>query len=199
MRVAHAELQALPLDAHAILADVPLADVSAIDLEGGGAGRTLADLAALMPIDALMQTNIVTRALFGLRSWLGRVLGWDRSAHDRAEDSYLARVSDALRARSQVPPGRMEGPFRLLFRLEQESLSEIRNATVHAFLCAALLERPGGYRLYWGVYVKPISRLTPLYMALIEPFRRFVVYPAMLRQLRRAWASRYRDRARDPR
>jgi len=197
MRVAPAELQALPLEAHAILADVPLEDVSAIDLDGGGAGRTLADVAALMPMDALMQTNLMTRALFGLRSRLGRLFGWDRPAHDRAEDSYLARLSGALRARSQVAPGQKEGPFRLLYRLEQESLSEIRNATVHAFLCAALHERSGGYRLYWGIYVKPISRLTPVYMALIAPFRRFLVYPAMLRRLRRAWASRYRDRPRD--
>ncbi len=191
MRVPPAELQALPLEAHAILADVPLQDVSAIDLPGGGAGRTLRDVHALISTRGLIQTNTITRALFGLRFWLGRVFGWDRPEHDRAEDSYLARVSEALRARSQVTPGTMERGFRLLYRLEQESLSEIRNATVHAFLCAALRERPGGYRLYWGIYVEPTSRLTPVYMALIEPFRRFVVYPAMFRRLRNAWTARY--------
>jgi hypothetical protein len=31
----------------------------------------------------------------------------------------------------------------------------------------------------------------PIYMALIEPFRRFIVYPALLRRLRRAWSERY--------
>jgi hypothetical protein len=85
----------------------------------------------------------------------------------------------------------MEGGFRLLYLVEQESLAEIRNATVHAFLSTALVERPSGYRLYWAVYVKPSSWLTPLYMALIEPFRRFIVYPAMLGRVRRAWTSRY--------
>jgi hypothetical protein len=54
-----------------------------------------------------------------------------------------------------------------------------------------LCPRPGGYRLYWGVYVKKTSWLTPLYMALIEPFRRFVVYPTLFRQIRRAWMDRY--------
>jgi len=29
-----------------------------------------------------------------------------------------------------------------------------------------------------AVYVKPVTRLTPLYVALIDPFRRFIVYPA---------------------
>jgi hypothetical protein len=28
-------------------------------------------------------------------------------------------------------------------------------------------------------------------MALIEPFRRFIVYPAMLGRIRRAWTARY--------
>jgi hypothetical protein len=91
-----------------------------------------------------------------------------------------------------VQPGTIEGGFRLLYLVEQESLAEIRNATVHAFLCAALRARPGGYRLYWAVYVKPSSWLTPVYMALIEPFRRFIVYPAMLGRVRRAWTARYR-------
>jgi len=70
--------------------------------------------------------------------------------------------------------------------------AEIRNATVHAFLCTALREGPSGYRLYWAVYVKPTSWLTPLYMMLIEPFRRFIVYPAMLGRVRSAWSALYR-------
>jgi hypothetical protein len=41
------------------------------------------------------------------------------------------------------------------------------------------------------VYVEPTSWLTPVYMALIEPFRRFVVYPSLLGGVTRAWAERY--------
>jgi hypothetical protein len=190
-RVTPAEYRALPLEAHAVLEGVPLQDVTAIDLPGGGGGRTIADVRALLPPGGLLAANPLARALFGLRLWLGRLFGWDNPRHDRAEASYLARVSESLRARSEAPPGTMEGGFRLLYLLGQESLSEIRNATVHAFLCAALREQPDGYRLYWGIYVKPVSRLTPLYMALIEPFRRFVVYPAIFRRLRRAWIERY--------
>jgi hypothetical protein len=33
--------------------------------------------------------------------------------------------------------------------------------------------------------------LMPVYMALIEPFRRFLVYPAMLGNLRAAWVAAY--------
>jgi hypothetical protein len=123
------------------------------------------------------------------------VFGWDRPEHDGMGASYLPRVSEALRARSVAPPGTMEAGFRLLYLLRSESLAEIRNATVHAFLCSALCERPGGYRLYWGVYVKPTSWLTPFYMALIEPFRRFIVYPALFGRIRREWIARYQPLA----
>ena len=47
----------------------------------------------------------------------------------------------------------------------------------------------GGYRLYWAIYVENVSAFTPLYMAAIEPFRRFVVYPATLAAIRMAWTS----------
>jgi hypothetical protein len=85
-----------------------------------------------------------------------------------------------------LSPGTADGPFRLLYVLERESLEEVRNATVHAFLCWALNQTSDGYRLYWGVYVKPVSWLTPVYMGIIEPFRRFVVYPSIFRAIRRA-------------
>jgi hypothetical protein len=190
-RVPLAEFRALPLEVHALLQDVPLRDVSAIDLPGGGPSRTLSDIRALIPSGGLLRANPVTRALFDLRLWLGRVFGWDRPELDGAETSYLPRVSEALRARSSVAPGTMEEGFRLLYLLGGESLAEIRNATVHAFLCAALRPSPDGYRLYWGIYAKRTAWLTPIYMALIEPFRRFLVYPAMFARLRRAWIARY--------
>jgi hypothetical protein len=186
-----AEFRALPLEAHAILRDVPLQDVTAVDLPGGGTGRTVADVRALVPQEGMFAASRVTRALFALRLWLGRRLGWDDRAHDRAEASFLPRVSQAVQARSSIPPGTVEGGFRLLYLLEGEALSEIRNATVHAFLCVALRPTTAGYRLYWGVYVRPTSWLTPLYMAAIEPFRRFLVYPAILGQVRRAWIAHY--------
>jgi len=58
-----------------------------------------------------------------------------------------------------------------------------------AFSCMALRTQPGGYRLYWAIYVESVSTFTPSYMTLIEPFRRFVVYPAMLREIRASWAQ----------
>jgi hypothetical protein len=188
LRVDPAEYLALDLEAHALLQGVPLRDVSAVDLPGGGPDRTVADAKRLL-FAGERRPGLPTRALFGLRFFLGRVFGWDTPPDPRTYSD--ARLSDDLRRRSLVAPGTRDGLFRLLYELPRESLGEIRNATVHGFLCTALVPRAGGYRFYFAVYVEPVSRFTPLYMAAIEPFRRFIVYPALLSRLRSAWEFAY--------
>ena len=198
MRVPREQFRSLSLEVHSILSDVPLHDVTAVDLPGGGAGRTMADVRALMARANVRAANPLVRGLFALRALLGRLCGWDAARHTHPETSFIHRLSSDITRRSALPPGARDGPFRVLYVLERESLAEVRNATVHAFLASVLTETPSGYRLYWAVYVQPVSRLTPLYMALIEPFRRYIVYPAILRRIRSAWEERY-TRPLDPR
>jgi hypothetical protein len=126
--------------------------------------------------------------LFGLRAWLGRLLDWDREPPQASQESFLQRLSPADRECSLVAPGTPEGPFRVLFVSPREAISEIQNSAVHAFSVFALAERASGYRLYWSIYVKPVGRITSLYMRLIDPFRRVIIYPAVLRHIRAAWA-----------
>ena len=191
MRVKATDFQKLDLRCHALLSDAPLHDVWAIPLNGGGPGRNIQDARAIVFGDRRPSTNPAVRGLFALRFALGRALGWDHERHDPLGASYVHRLADADRSKSQVPPGTREGPFRVLYVLGNEALSELRNATVHAFLALALMPRPGGYTLYMAVYVKPVSRFTTLYMALIDPFRRLVVYPALGRHAQRRWSHTY--------
>ena len=191
MRVKATDFQKLDLRCHALLSDAPLHDVWAIPLNGGGPGRNIQDARAIVFGDRRPSTNLAVRGLFALRFALGRALGWDDERHDPLGASYVHRLADADRSKSQVPPGTREGPFRVLYVLGNEALSELRNATVHAFLALALTPRPGGYTLYMAVYVKPVSRFTTLYMALIDPFRRLVVYPALGRHAQRRWSHTY--------
>ena len=193
MRISADEFNKLDLDVHSFLRDVPLHDVSAVDLPGGGAGRTVSDLGPLLSPERTASTGFLVQALLSVRLLLGRMLGWDRDVNRHPEESYVRRLTDEQRARSLVPPSTAHGPFQVLYEFPLESLSEIRNATVHAFSCMVLRPADSGYRFYWAVYVKPVSRLTPVYMALIEPFRRFIVYPTILRRLRSSWASTYAD------
>jgi uncharacterized protein DUF2867 len=190
MRVKPADFQRLNLRCHALLSDVPLHDVWAIPLTGGGPGRSIQDARAILFGDR-RPSNFAVRGLFALRSALGRAFGWDDERHDPPSMSYVHRLADADRSQSQVPPGTREGPFRVLYVLGNEALSELRNATVHAFLALALTPSPGGYTLYLAVYVKPVSRFTTLYMALIDPFRRLLVYPALGRHAQQRWSRTY--------
>jgi hypothetical protein len=191
MRVKPAEFQKLNLRCHALLSDVPLHDVWAIPLTGGGPGRSVREARAILFGDSVRQLNFAVRGLFALRSALGRAFGWDAERHDPPGVSYIHRLAEADRPQSQPPPGTREGPFRVLYVFGDEALSELRNATVHAFLALALTPSPGGYTLYLAIYVKPVSRFTSLYMALIDPFRRLVVYPALGRYAQQRWSRTY--------
>ena len=191
MRVDRAAFRQLDLRCHALLADVPLHDVWAIPLDDGGPDRTMNDVRALMLSDRRPRTNVAVRALFALRWWLGRVFGWDREQHDPQGESYVHRLTDVDRAESYIPTGTRDGRFRVLYVFRDEALSEIRNSTVHGFLASALVRRETGYVLYVGVYVKAVSRFTAFYMALIDPFRRFVVYPGLVRTVQQGWQRTY--------
>jgi Protein of unknown function (DUF2867) len=191
MRSKPADFQKLNLRCHALLSDVPLHDVWAIPLNGGGPGRSIQDARAILFGARRPPTNVAVRGLFALRSALGEAFGWDDERHDPPGMSYVHRLAEAERSQSQVPPGTREGPFRVLYVLGDEALSELRNATVHAFLALALTPSPGGYTLHLAVYVKPVSRFTTLYMVLIDPFRRLVVYPALGRDAQQRWSRTY--------
>jgi hypothetical protein len=52
---------------------------------------------------------------------------------------------------------------------------------------SALVEASDGYRFYFGVYVASVSRLTPVYMTVIDPFRKLIIYPSILRSVRTTW------------
>jgi hypothetical protein len=186
MRASAAEYRSLHLRAHEVLRDVPLYDVSFVDLPGGGSGRTVADIRA---IESETAPSHIATLLYGLRYFLGRVLGWDREPM-RPEDSFLERLSERDRSDSEIKPGTLEGHFWVLYQFRREALRETRNRTVHGFICTVLVSSPNGYRLYWGVYVRRVSWLTRPYLIAIEPFRR-VLYPAMLRRIRRAWLVAY--------
>jgi hypothetical protein len=187
VRAAPEEYLSLELRAHQLLSDVPLYDVSIVDLPGGGDGRSLADV---LHLQATTPRSLVERALYGVRQGLGRAFGWDE-VRLLPQDSLVSRLSETDRRDSEIPPGTPDGAFRIVYRFRNEQLSETRNATVQGYVCIALAPRSSGYRFYFAVYVIPVSWLTGPYLVLIEPFRRFLLYPAMLRRIQNAWLAVY--------
>src|ERR1700737_1522735 len=90
MRAPPAEYLGLRLRAHELLHDVPLYDVSVVDLPGGGVGRSAADIRAL---DSTAAPSRIANVLYGVRRFLGRVFGWDR-VQMRPEESLQSRMSE---------------------------------------------------------------------------------------------------------
>ncbi len=182
------EFRALPLRAHTFLADVPLHDVWAVDLPRSRERVTLAEFNALENQHrAIGRFPAPTRALFRLRFFLGRFFRLEDEPRNAAATSFASRLTPDDRARSSVAAGTPDGLFRVVYRFENEQVLELQNRTAHAAAVSALAQTADGYRFYFAVYVAKASWLTPFYMALIDPFRRWIVYPALLKSIHAAW------------
>jgi hypothetical protein len=176
---------------HTLLSDVPLHDVWVFHLRGGGEHRTLAEVQALIAEQPPGEVNSTVAGLVGLRFLLGRLLGWDDDKYFDPAASYVRKLSADERARSLEEPGTRRELFRTVYTFENEALAELMNATAHAFFCTALEPTEDGYTLYWAIYVKEIGPFTKIYMSLIDPFRRRLVYPSMVERIERRWADRW--------
>jgi hypothetical protein len=197
-QIATQEFERLPLRVHDFLAGVPLHDVWAVDLPRTRPGITLDEF---QRTTGACHCTPVVRALLNTRLFIGRLLGWDHEPAATKWEPFATRLTPADRSKSLAPAGQREGLFgvceglfRVVYRFENEQLLEVINRTVHAAALSALVETPGAYRFYFGVYVRSISPFTPIYMALIHPWRKLVVYPSLLRSVRASWDQTF-DRA----
>jgi hypothetical protein len=186
-QISRAEFDALPLRVHTFLADVPLHDVWAVDLPKHSDGVTLSEFLRRGSQGGCHRLPPLARALFSLRFFLGRIFRLEAEPNDALTASLGSRLRAEDRARSSVVPGTREGLFRVVYRFENEQLLEVQNRTVHAAALSALAESADSYRFYFAVYVCQRSWITPLYMGLIDPFRRWIIYPALLKKIRATW------------
>jgi hypothetical protein len=193
-QISRTEFYALPLRVHTFLADVPLHDVWAVDLPKRRDGVTLSEFLRRAGQDGCDAADAeidrfppVARALFRLRFFLGRIFRLETEPKDALAASFGSRLTAEDRARSFVVSGTPEGLFRVVYRFENEQLLEIQNRTVHAAALSALVERADSYRFYFAVYVRQGTWITPFYMGLIDPFRKWIIYPALLKKIRATW------------
>ncbi len=180
------ELERLPLRAHKLLAGVPLHDVWSVDLSRWQHGVSLDDFLRSGG-NCLVTPSRLVRMLLSIRFAIGRLFGWDREPAPTAWKTFATRLTDADRSRSLAAAGTRDGFFRVVYRFENEQLVELINRTAHAAALTALVETSTTYRFYLAVYVDSVSRFTPFYMALIDPFRKLIVYPSLLRSVRARW------------
>ena len=186
-QISEQEFERLPLRVHTFLAGVPLHDVWAIDLLRSRAGITLDEFVRVAS-GRIFAPSPVVRTLLNIRFFLGGLFGWDRTTPTATTtETFADRLTPADRARSLAPAGLKDGHFRVVYRFKNEQLMELINRTAHAAALSALVETTSSYRFYFAVYVRSVGRFTPLYMALIDPVRKLVVYPSLLRSVRARW------------
>jgi hypothetical protein len=204
MRLPNSAHESAPWRIREIVPDFTLEDVWELPARGGvGDFDDLIALAASAdPTDA---DSLATRALWRLRDRLGAWLDLGRiSAPDevvgagelpipgRSETSLARRLPDDLRGTAtDLDFGSL--PFVPLYRTDVEFAAEMSNKTVHGVMHLAWVDQGGGrYQAQMAVYVKPRGLGGKAYMALIKPFRYWIVYPALMRQTERMWNSRPR-------
>lgn len=199
MRLPNREHESHPWRIAEIAPDFRLEDVWALPARGG-----LEDFESLLEVMASLDPakgeSAATRALFSLRFRVGGWFGWDDAARGlaipaNAETTLRARLPPDLRSTARDLDGSSYG-FRPLYRTDVEWAAEISNRTVHAVMHLAWVDKgESRYQGQMGVYVKPRGRFGAGYMALIRPFRHRVVYPALMRQIERAWNARLAQRS----
>lgn len=203
MRLSNAAHESRPWRVRDITSDFTLEDVWALPVHGAADDfRRL--LGVMMSIDPANSGSPLSRVLWSVRDRLGKWFdlggisgepGSDGAAGevpipDTNEASLTERLPADL-ANTATDVDFASTPFIPLYRTNVEFAAELSNRTVHAVMHLAWVEEQGGrYSGQMAVYVKPRGRFGRAYMALIKPFRHWVVYPALMRQIERAWNTR---------
>ena len=198
MRISNALHEAYPWVIRDVARDFRLLDVWELPVEGelGDFDTFLEGITSLDPAES---GSAVSSALFSVRLRIGKWLGWDDPAKEYpvpgcSETTLRVRLPDDLRG-SVDARGRggafVGSGFTPLYRTDREWAAEVSNATVHGVLHLCWVDHgEGRHRGRLAVYVKPRGLPGEAYLALISPFRHLVVYPALIRQIGRAWADR---------
>ena len=190
MRLPDSEQTARPWRIHALTADFHLEDVWALPTPGGpnDFGRLVGLLTTMDPEGS---ASSIVRLLFAVRRRLGEVLRWDGPDAQAWTDTPTLR--DRLPADLRLSAGAPlfdALPATPLYLTDDEFAAEIVNRTVHGVLHLGWVpDGSGGYRGQLAVYVKRNGLLGTAYMAAIDPFRYWLVYPRMLREIGRIWRA----------
>jgi hypothetical protein len=201
MKRLKAEHERRPLRIHDLVPDFTLEDVWALPVEGEA--EDFEDfLRFIGSFDPSETENRPARFLWDLRDRLGALLdlGEISSPVDGEEAGLPIPGTDETSLRGRLPVDLRDTtagfdfdslPFVPLYRTDREAAAEIGNKTVHGVLHLAWVdEGDGRYAGRMAVYVKPRGAFGRVYMAAIKPFRYLVVYPALMREVERAWKAR---------
>ena len=185
MKIANATHRARPWRIHEIAHDLRLLDVWELPTPGGPDDFPRL-IAWAVGMDPGKSSSATSRLLWQVRWKLGALLRLEEPPEGAG---FAVDLRGRLPADLRDPgPDLMGGMFEGLYLTKDEYAAEIVNRTVQGVMHLGWVR--GGDGTYHGemaVYVRPNGLLGSAYLALIDPFRHLVVYPAMLRQIDREW------------
>ncbi|WP_406859078.1 DUF2867 domain-containing protein [Streptomyces sp. HUAS MG47] len=190
MRIDPTAYLSRPWRAHEVAPDFRVEDVWALPTPGGPHDFPLL-VDWFTRDDGPNPFSGVSRLLFTLRLWLGRILGLDRSGAGLGSrvPSLRTRLPRSLRE-SPRGPDMPSLPFSSVYRTDTEWAAESANRTVHTVLHLGWVpDGNGGHRGEMTVLVKPNGLLGRVYMAAVAPFRLLIVYPALMRVIGKEWRA----------
>jgi hypothetical protein len=194
MRLPNAVHESGPWRIREIAPDFTLEDVWALPVQGDAEDFQKL-LKFVVSSDPANTKSVAARVLWRVRWFLGGLFGWDDAAVSLPipgtnQTSLADRLPDDLCNTAADLPFRSLS-FAPLYRTDVEFAAELSNRTVHGVMHLAWVDQGDGrYQGQMAVYVKPRGPLGKGYMMLIAPFRHYVVYPALMRQMERAWNTR---------
>ncbi len=205
MRISNAVHEARPWRIREIAPDFKLSDVWARPVHGGAEDfQTLLEL--MVSLDLVNSGSLPSRILWSARDRLGAWFDLGRVSapidHGRAdagdqlpipgttETSLIDRLPEDL-SNTAADLNFDSMPLASLYRTDDEYAAELSNRTVHAVMHLAWVDQgEGRYRGQMAIYGKPRGSLGKGYVALVMPLRHWIVYPALMRLIERAWNTR---------
>ena len=183
----------VPLKVHQFLSGIPLHSLDFIELKGGNKRMKMDEIYHISKLNQFedFKAGFITDTLFKFRTFLGKILGWDDVSELKEKTSWISKITKEEREKSIIPTGTTESISTILYCFKNEILFEIINRTVHCFWVLASVEKSDGYDLYVAVYVRKINWRTPIYMTLISPMLKWIVYPAMKKSVVENWEKAF--------
>jgi len=194
MRLPNAAHTSRPWRIHELTGDFRLEDVWALPTPGGPDDFPKL-VEGIASGDPAQSPSRAARTLWSVRWKLGELLGWDEPGTGLG--SRVPTLRDRLPMDLRDAPSGPEFdslPFPSLYLLDDEWAAEVANETMHGVMHISWVpDGAGGHRGQMAVLVRPNGLFGGAYMAAIRPFRHWIVYPPMIRQIGREWRARTQD------
>jgi len=194
MKLPNAAHTSRPWRVHELTGDFRLEDVWALPTPGGPDDFSKL-VEGIASGDPAQSPSRAARTLWSVRWKLGELLGWDEPRTGLG--SRVPTLRDRLPMDLRDAPSGPEFdslPFTSLYLLDDEWAAEVANETMHGVMHISWVpDGAGGHRGQMAVLVKPNGLFGGAYMAAIRPFRHWIVYPPMIRQIGREWRARAQD------